>query len=104
MSQDGSGLEQMPITDFQIGTVIRRSFLVLFKNFGPFILMSLVFMLPSQFQLFLANPAMQALQMLWFRWLRSVCIFCRRACCPPRLSTAPSFNCVAAMPARWSPW
>ncbi len=60
MSQDGSGLEQMPITDFQIGTVIRRSFLVLFKNFGPFILMSLVFMLPSQFQLFLATPELGA--------------------------------------------
>jgi hypothetical protein len=56
MSQDGSGLGPMPITDFQIGAVVRRSFLVLFKNFGPFILMSLIFMLPSQFPLLLATP------------------------------------------------
>ena len=56
MSQDGLGLGPMPITDFQIGAVLRRSFLVLFKNFGPFILMSLIFMLPSQFPLLLATP------------------------------------------------
>lgn len=56
MSQDGTGLGPMPITDFEIGSVIRRSFLVLFKNFGPFILLSLVFMLPSQFPLLLASP------------------------------------------------
>ncbi|MEX2618050.1 MAG: hypothetical protein WD767_18330 [Alphaproteobacteria bacterium] len=56
MSQGGAGLGPMPITDFEIGAVIRRSFLVLFKNFGPFILLSLIFMLPSQFPLLLASP------------------------------------------------